>query len=333
MKNGFKKALTSILALSIVCSAAVPLSGTSDAFEMLPAITASAASNTYSYAGGVYEYSIPNPDEPYVTITALKSTTSSSIVIPSTMKINGKTYTVNAIGSNFAKGAMVKNITMPDTIKEIGSYFAQDSYLQQLTVSKNVKTIGYNFCCNCTSLRTVVYSGTALESIESDAFKNTPFIKTPNKNGAVVFGDWLIKYLGNASSVTVLNLAGNQPDIKKVYSMAFYANSSLTSLNLNGVKTIKANAFSNCSKLNSVTNAYAVSEVEYNAFKESKWFKAQKASSSKCVILGNVLLYYGKISNGTVDLSNVNVQYIAEDALEDVNNMTTLKLPNSIISL
>ncbi len=333
MKNGFKKALTSILALSIVCSAAVPLSGTSDAFEMLPTITASAASNTYSYSGAVFEYNIPNPNDSYVTLTALKSTTTSSIVIPSTMKIDGKTYTVNAIGASFARESMVKNITMPDTIKEIGSHFAEDSPIQQLTVSKNVKSIGSQFCCDCTSLKTVVYSGTALEYLGSYAFDNTTFIKTPNKNGAVVFGDWVIKYLGNASSVTVLNLAGNKPDIKKVYKQAFDSNSTLTSLNLNGVKTIYAKAFANCTKLNSVTNAYAVADVEYDSFKGSKWFNAQKTSSSQCILLGNTLLYYGKISNGTVDLSSVNAKYIAKGALADVNKMTTLKLPSSIISL
>ncbi len=333
MKKKFRKIAASALALTLAAAnVVIPQSPISD---MVTEISASAASDsgTYSYAGITYSYVIENG---YAKLNSVVRASSSSWVIPSRVLHNSTYYTVTSIGNDFAKDGNARTITVPSTVKSIGNNFAKNCIAETVNLSSNVIEIGYNFCADSKNLRNVYYSGTKLVELGESAFKNTPFISITNSNGAVTMGQWLIKYLGSATSVNILNLNNNKPDITKIAEDAFKSNKTLKSVNLNGVEIVGDMAFWNCTNLATISSPYALCDVGSYAFYSTKWMTNNKNANGHN-ILGRTLINYNYTGSSTIDLTTSdfnNVQYIASGALTTAaNKATTLKLPNSIESL
>ncbi len=333
MKKKFRKIAASALALTLAAANVVmPQSPISD---MVTEISASAASEsgTYNYGGTTCSYTIDNG---YAKLDAVVSTSSSAVILPTTIPHNGVNYTVTSIEKDFAKGLNVRTITLPTKVKSIGGNFARSSLITTVIIPSTVVEIGYSFCKDCTNLRSVSYSGTALKELGEGAFKNTPFIAAPNSKGAVTMGQWLIKYLGTASYVNVLGLNNNKPDITKIAEDAFKSNTTLKSVNLNGVEIVGDKAFWNCTNLATISSPYALYDVGSYAFYNTKWISTNKNANGH-VILGRTLINYNSTGAATIDLTVSdfdNVQYIANNALRDAaKKATTLKLPNSIVSV
>ncbi len=333
MKKKFRKIAASALAVTLAAANVVmPQSPISD---IVTEISASAASEsgTYSYGGVTYSYAIENG---YAKLNSVVKSSSSSWVIPSRVLHDGNYYTVTTLSNDFAMGSNARTITVPSTVKSIGNNFAQGCLAETVNLSSNVVEIGHNFCADSKNLRNVYYSGTKLVSLGQNPLKNTPFISIKNSKGAVTMGQWLIKYLGTASTIDVLALNSNNPDITKIAEEAFINNKSVRRVNLNGVYIVGKKAFYNCTNLATVSNAYALNDVGGGAFDETKW-KTNNKNANGHNILGRTLISYKSTGSSTIDLTVSdfnNVSYIAEGALSDAAvNATTLKLPNSITSI
>ena len=335
MKKSLKKALVSIFTLSLAFSSVI-IPNTPISSILTTETTASAATTgEYKYAGNTFAYEIVGngSTSQYAKLTRIVKLTEATCPLPSTIKVGSTNYTVKGIANDFAKSAKIRTLSIPDTVTTIGYNFAAGAWIESVGVGKNVQSIGSNFCKDCTSLRSVVYSGTKLTELGDDPFVNSRFINSPNSKGAVCMGEWLIKYTGSASNIRVLDLANNSPDIHKIAYKAFYNNSSLQSVNLNGISVISGWAFRSCSKLKTVTDGYSLSNVESYVFYDTPWFNTQKTNNGGTVMLDRVLLNYTKMTNSTVDLTGLNIQYIANNALSSVKNAKTIKLPNSILSV
>ena len=333
MKKQLKKALISVFAFSLALSSAM-IPNTPVSSLLTAEITADAA-ETYGqvkYAGNTFNYETTG-NGTAVKLTSINRLNEATCPLPSSVTVNGKSLPVNEIANDFGKNAVIRTITIPDSVKKVGYNFAAGSKIESIGVGMNVKEIGINLCQNCPNLRTVSYYGTALEKLGEHAFNGTPYIQNKNSKGAVTMGEWLIQYTGTASSVRVLDLGNNRPDIHKIAPYAFSSNTKLQSVNLNGISVVGEDAFRSCSNLKTITDGYSLSSVESRAFSTTPWFDAQKAANGGTVVLDRALLNYTKITNNTVDMTNLNVQYIAADALRAVKNAKTVKLPNSILSV
>ena len=170
--------------------------------------------NTSVSANGTTE----KADEAEYTITDSAANTVSfkgtkkvgDVVIPSTVTINGKVYTVTAIADNaFLNVKDIKSVTIPATVKTIGknafkgcsnlekviisknavlktignSAFEGCSKLKKITITAKVKKIGARAFYNCKSLKTVTFKGNTT-TIGSKAFKgisDKTTVKTPKK--------------------------------------------------------------------------------------------------------------------------------------------------------
>lgn len=64
------------------------------------------------------------------------------LTIPSTVEINGRTYTVNQIGDNAFAGCSFASITIPGTVTTIGEYAFYEVGLTSVTLSEGLTTIG-----------------------------------------------------------------------------------------------------------------------------------------------------------------------------------------------
>ena len=333
MKKQLKKALISVFAFSLALSSAM-IPNTPVSSLLTAEITADAAElGTYRYAGNTFEFEIVGNGSTtqIARLTRIVSLSEATCPLPSTITVNGKSYTVTEIGDDFARNANIRTLGVPNTVKSIGNGFAYGASIESLSLSSNVKQIGKNFCRSTSYLRTVSYSGKSLTELGEYAFNGSKYLTQSNNKGAVTLGDWLIKYTGTASSLRILDLSSNSPDITKIAYDAFYNNSTLKSVNLNGVQIINNDAFYNCKNLATVTDGYSISFVGRNAFYNTAWFNSEKQKNNGTVMFSRVLLNYTKLSaNNTIDLTGLNVECIADNALSTLTNAKTIKLPNSI---
>ncbi len=260
MKATLKRALISVFAVSLTFSSAVIPNMPGASMLAMEASAETVTAGQVKYGGNTFSYSLLASGNT-VKLTGIVSLTEATCPLPSSVTVNGKSCAVVEIEKNFAQNANIRTISIPDSVKKIGFNFAAGAKIESVSIGKNVREIGESFCKNSPNLRSVSYSGTALQTLGSYAFEGTPFYNKPNANGAVTMGEWLIRYTGTAANVRVLNLANNKPDIHKIGSRAFYNNKKLTSVNLNGIQIIDSQACEGFGKLSKIEGFYSLTSL------------------------------------------------------------------------
>ncbi len=260
-----------------------------------------------------------------------------SVSIPSRVYIDGKYRTINTIGYGFGKGITAETVTMPDTITDIKGQVFQDARIGTVYVSSAVKSIG-NYFCSSPKIDRVVYNGSQLESLGSCAFSSNNQCEyyglKPNSHGAVIFGDWLIRYIGGEKSISIIEI-GEEKKITKLGPYCFNSGSNEKNLNLervdlSGVDTIANGVFRKNPNITELTGASSISSVDSWALNGAKWYDERK--DNNLVMLGQVLLYY-HTDYSTIDLSDYrfnNIKYVNPGAIYDCKNASILKLNPSI---
>ncbi len=146
--------------------------------------------------GGVYKLSGTT-----AALIGASKKTLTSLVIPATVKANGKTYKVTAIEKNALKGMKkLKTVTVGKNVKTIGKSammnctaltavkgmaavteigaeaFRDCAKLAKFTFEAKVKSIGKNAFYGCKKLKTIVIKTTKLteKNVGTNAFKGTP---------------------------------------------------------------------------------------------------------------------------------------------------------------
>lgn len=264
-----------------------------------------------------------------------------SMRIPSEVKIDDQVYTVTEIGDDFAAGASLETIEIPNSVKRIGDNFARYSVLSNLIVPDDIEYIGENFCSDCESLWKVTFNGSKLEHLGEGAFggKDLPvghFKNHPNKYGAVRFGDWLVSYFGTESEIKVNELGVAQP-IKGVISNAFalpnnvgYDPENIKSIDLDGIKYIQDGAFKDCTNLEEIKNSEAVEYVGAYAFHYTKWYANEKKNNT--AKLGKVLMWY-KTNGDVIDLTSSSfkdIKQVYRFAFVNCPNAVTIKTASAV---
>jgi hypothetical protein len=121
-------------------------------------------------------YKVTNVSKATVKVTKAKN--KSSIDVPATLKIKGKTFKVTAIGTKAFYG---------------------NKKTTKVTVGAKVTAIGKQAFAGCSKLKTIVVKGTGLKSIGANALKGTNkslVVKVPAKKKAAY--KKLLKGKGNA---------------------------------------------------------------------------------------------------------------------------------------
>ena len=232
------KRLTSILLVLGMVLGLMPLS----AFAAEPENTAEKTFPvTVSDNGGVDTYIFKLLADGTVELTGFSTTaTAADVVIPSTVTLNGKDYSVTSIGIYaFHNCAALKSVQTKAPIKSIGDgAFAYCGNLETVTLPDSVTSVGATSFYECTKLETVNL-GNSVRSIGDNAFM-------------------LCTSLG---SVTLPN------SIISIGTGAFISCTSLGSVTLpDSIISIGAGAFSSCTDLKSVTIPSSVQTIGANAF-------------------------------------------------------------------
>ena len=182
------------------------------------------------------------------------------IIIPESIRYNGKTYTVTAIGDNaFYNCYYMTSITIPKTIVSVGKYAFVDC-IRIASVTLYCKTVGRWFS-EISSIKNVVL-GNGVESIEENAFLRCGITSLSIANTVNSIG----KYAFSQCSISALVIPSG---VKTIGVYAFAGCNSLKNVEIsNGVRTIANYAFFGCRKLRSVTIPPSVSSIGLGAFKE-----------------------------------------------------------------
>ena len=94
-------------------------------------------------------YKLNNSSKTAVFVRPSPFTKCTSLKIPDTIKVQGKTYKVVEIASKACKGNLL---------------------LTTVTIGKNIKTIGANAFNGCKALRKITFTGTSLSKVKASAF-------------------------------------------------------------------------------------------------------------------------------------------------------------------
>lgn len=238
------------------------------------------------------------------------------IVIPETVVIDGKTYTVTSIGEKaFEDCYKLTSVTIPNTVTSIGgSAFWFCTNLTSITIPKSVTSIGFRAFRYCVSLSNIsVESGNKKYASEDgvlfDCNKTTLVCYPAGKTGSYTIPE------------SVISIGEN----------AFCECSKLTSITIpNSVKSIEDWAFYRCSRLKSVTIPNSVERIEYGAFEECSNLSSISISESVSYIAECVFAGCGSLTTVTIPNSVTNIMY---GTFMDCGNLTTINLPNTILSI
>ena len=174
------------------------------------------------------------------------------VVIPETVEIDGKTYTVTRIGEDA---------------------FRDCKKLTSLNLSKTVTEIDLNALWNCSGLTEINVDGanTTLSSVDGVVFNKdkTELIRCPeNKSGTFTIPSSVtdIHYgaFNDCCHLTAINIPNS---VKQIHGAAFMDCTSLTEIVIpDGITEIASQIFDGCTSLTSVTIPESVTEIGGNAF-------------------------------------------------------------------
>lgn len=237
------------------------------------------------------------------------------IVIPETVKIEGKTYTVTSINSGaFEYCKNLTSVSIPKSVKSIGSFaFFSCSNLTGIVIPDGVTVIGSQLFEDCISLTSV----TIPESVTSIA-------------GQMFWG------CSSLASITI-------PErVTSIDSQAFQECSSLTSITIPpGVSYISNNAFNRCYNLTEMN----LEGNDYYSFENQTLFDKGKTKLLCCLnskvseyTIPNTVKTIGEYAfEYCYDLKSITipntVTAIEYSAFRDCVNLTSITLPNSLIEI
>jgi hypothetical protein len=188
---------------------------------------------------------------------------SGNVVIPSSVKYDGKTYSVTSIGIGaFSDCSGLTSVTIPNSVTSIGeSAFTFCKGLTSITIPNSVTSIGnYAFfdCIGLTSV-TIPNSVTSLGEFAFSGCSSLTSVTIPNSMTSIPFSgfDW-------CTSLTSVEIPNS---VTRIGGLAFANCTSLTSIEIpNSVTSIGERAFFGCIGLTSITIPNSVTYIGDNAF-------------------------------------------------------------------
>ena len=198
-------------------------------------------------------------------VTGAMPNSDGSLIIPSQVKDNDKTYDVTGIGSGaFYKNIELKSVSIPNSVTFIGDHaFYGCSNLTSISIPNSVTFIGnwaFNGCSSLTSLK--VKDG-------------NPMYDSRNNCNAIIESSTNTLFAG-CKTTTIPN------GVTSIGLGAFWLCSGLTSIIIpNGVTSIGEEAFRDCNNLASIVIPNSVTSIGKAAFLNCKGLKSVTCYADK----------------------------------------------------
>lgn len=253
-----KKKILSVLIIGVLSVTTISVSPNTTA----NAVEVSQAVSSKQFQSGSLTFEI-NKDKKTVTLIKCGSK-SSSITLPSKVKYNKKSYTVNSIGQSCFKNlTALTTLTLPNTVKIIRDYaFSGCKSLTTVNLPEGLTEIrGYAFK-GCSSLANITLPNT-LTKLGSGVFSGCTKLKSISIPKSITKAS----YAFNGSSIESIVF---DEAMKTIPAYICYNSRNLNSVTLpSAVTKICGNAFANCYKLKSISLPNTIRTIEPYAFKNT----------------------------------------------------------------
>ncbi len=240
---------------------------------LLPfALTATLAASPHDFeVDGIY-YDITSSSDNTAAVTFRGSSYNSysneysgSVIIPSSVEYNGKTYAVTFIGHDaFRYCASLASVVIPNSVTSIGNdAFYYCSSLTSVEIPNSVTSIGNYAFYGCSSLESLAFNATNCATCGSSYYP-----AFPSSISSLTIGDNVTKipdyFLYNGCKIQNLSIPNS---VTSIGSYAFRNCASLASVEIpNSVTSIGNDAFYGCSSLASVVIPNSVTSIGDDAF-------------------------------------------------------------------
>ena len=254
-------------------------------------------------------------------------TSATSVVIPDTVILDGKKYSVTSIGYYAFKGCYsLTSVTIPDSVTSIGENAFYSCYkLTSITIPDGVTLIERSTFADCSSLTSITIPD-SVTSIKDYAFSGCSSLTSINiPNSVTWIGSYVFKDCTALTSITI-------PDsVRSFGAYAFKNCTALASITIPNSVTIIANyAFSGCSSLTSITIPDGVTSINDYIFEG-------------CTALTSINIPDGVTSigsytfSGCSSLTSINipnsVTSIGGSAFYNCSSLTSINIPDSVTSI
>ncbi len=275
-----------------------------------------------AYIGGIY-YNFSGNNATVTYKNNNFNSYSGSVVIPSVVTYNSKTYSVISIGSQaFYSCSRLTSITIPESLTSIGTWAFRDCRsLTSITIPSGVTSIGERAFYSCSGLTSVTI-GNSVTGIGKYAFYGCSGLTSVTiPNSVTSIGDYAFSDCNSLTSFTIPN------SVTSIGDYAFSGCSSLTSITIpNSMTYIGNNTFDGCTGLSSVTIPESVTSIDYDAF--------LGCSNLISITIPNSVTYIGSDTfSGCSSLTSIiignSVTYIGNNAFSGTNLKKTIWLTNT----
>lgn len=275
------------------------------------------------YQVGDLEYLISSQSKLECSVSKYRGS-SSNVVIPSSVVINDKAYTVSSVGYEaFMSNTIISSVVISDGIQAIdGKAFCNCTNLTYIDIPESVTKIGSQSFSGCTSLSSIVIpeSVSTIEGITFMNCTNLTSIVIPNS----------ITSIEASAFYGCINLTNiDIPEsVVSIGSRAFAGCKSLENFVIpKGVKTLGYETFLGCTSLLNIELPESLTVIEQSVFRD--------CSRLEEIIIPNevtgicMYAFSGCSSLRHIYISD-SVSSIGERAFDGCTNLKSLTLPNSI---
>ncbi|MDO4308555.1 MAG: leucine-rich repeat protein [Eubacteriales bacterium] len=245
-----------------------------------------------------------------VSVIAPKSKTSTSITIPATVKINGYTFNVTAIGA----GA-----------------FKDCTKLAKVTIGSKVTSIGAQAFYGCKSLKTITVGTSVLKSVGKNALYGINAKATVSVSYAKLSAyKKLFAGKGQSKTVTVANPVPAKGKTAQVGTLKYKITKSASK---NGTVTVTAPVKKTYTSITIPSTVkiegynFKVTAVSASAFKNNT--KLAKVTLGANLTTIGKEVFYGCKALKTITVQTKNLKTVGSDALKGIYKKAVVKVPSA----
>lgn len=282
------------------------------------------------YVGGIYYKRISSNQVEVSCEDPINNTYSGTVVIPSSINVNGTTYLVTAIGGYaFYMCKSLYGVSIPSTVTKINECaFEGCSGLSAVVIPNSVTYLGVDAFARCTSLNSIDIPS-SVTKIDQLAFSNCSGLTTVTLGAGVT--NIAAKAFNGCSALTTIScLAATPPTMgnSDCFESSTYSSATLK------VPGASLNAYKSADwwrKFNTI------STLPFDFYVNGIYYK--KISSNSVAVTYREILaesYTGNVNiPSSIKVNNVtyNVTAIGDYAFYMCKKVTAVNLPSSIISI